>query len=82
VLGKPFISELRALGEQFDEYIRRFQRYKPELKFDAATPEARQQASHAFAACLLRRRLVPSLAVCAQHREDGGARQAGARCGV
>jgi hypothetical protein len=41
VLGKPFISELRALGEQFDEYIRRFQRYKPELKFDAATPEAR-----------------------------------------
>ena len=39
MLGKPVIAQMRAVGEQFDEYLRRYQRYKPELKFEAGTPE-------------------------------------------
>ena len=42
MLGKPLIAHLRAAGEQLDEYIRRYQRYKPELSFDAGTPEVRR----------------------------------------
>ena len=39
VLGKPLIAEMHARGEQLDEFIRRYQRYKPEIKFEPGTPE-------------------------------------------
>ena len=39
VLGKPLIAEMHARGEQLDEFIRRFQRYKPKIEFEPGTPE-------------------------------------------
>ena len=39
VLGKPLIAEMHARGEQLDEFIRRFQRYKPKIEFEPGTPQ-------------------------------------------
>ena len=41
MLGKSLIAEMHARGEQLDEFIRRFQRYKPQIKFEPGTPEVR-----------------------------------------
>ena len=53
VLGKPLIAEMHARGEQLDEFIRRYQRYKPEIKFEPGTPEVSPSYCVAYKISLL-----------------------------
>lgn len=58
VLGKPLIAEMHARGEQLDEFIRRFQRYKPQLSFEPGTPKVSFRHPHCLLQVLASRTLT------------------------